>query len=308
MSALARTLTNMTGPLRIGSLFSGIGGLELGLEMAGLGETVWQVEVDPFRRRVLDRHWPNVERFEDVRTVGAATLSSVDLICGGFPCQDVSSAGKRVGLSGARSSLWFEYLRIVSELRPQWVVVENVASGADKWVDAVRQGLEQQGCACLPVPLAAADVGAPHERRRIFVVATDVDQNRKHAGAIDAEMAVASQSAANANSSELRLEPRWSGRADWFNSRVVADDGQEREAGRHSVRAGRAGSNTSSQIEGRSESTAGSWRSPVPDILRVVHGVPRELVPPRKRIAALGNAVVPQCAEVIGHIIKELMA
>ena len=103
--------------MRIGSLFSGIGGLELGLERAGLGHTVYQVEADPFCRAILAAHWPEAQRFDDVRTVGAE-LPAVDLLCGGFPCQDVSSAGKRAGLDGARSGLWHHFARIASETRP----------------------------------------------------------------------------------------------------------------------------------------------------------------------------------------------
>ena len=116
--------------MRIGSLFSGIGGLELGLERAGVGRVAWQVEIDPFCRAVLAKHWPDVERFEDVRSVGASNLSPVDVICGGFPCQDVSLAGLGRGLEGERSGLWFEYLRIVTEMRPRFVVVENVLEKA----------------------------------------------------------------------------------------------------------------------------------------------------------------------------------
>ena len=174
--------------MRIGSLFSGIGGLEKGLEDAGLGHTVWQVEQDAYCRAVLAKHWPDAERFDDVRTVGASVLAAVDLICGGFPCQDVSSVGKRAGIAGARSGLWFEYLRIVTELRPHWVVVENVASGARAWVDVVVEGLGQLGYACLPVPLAAANVGAPHERARVFVVAANADAKSELVGAEHAEV------------------------------------------------------------------------------------------------------------------------
>lgn len=94
----------MTQPMRIGSLFSGIGGLELGLERSGLGTVAWQCEIDPFCRAVLARHWPDAMRYEDVRTVDA-TAPSVDVICGGFPCQDVSLAGKRGGLDAPRSGL-----------------------------------------------------------------------------------------------------------------------------------------------------------------------------------------------------------
>lgn len=292
--------------MRIGSLFAGIGGLELGLERAGLGETVWQVEIDPYCRAVLAKHWPNAERFEDVKAVGAATLTSVDLICGGFPCQDVSSAGKRAGLAGARSGLWYEYLRVVSELRPRWVVVENVTSGAAAWVDAVLEGLGEQGYACLPIPIAAADVGAPHERRRVFIVASNSNASREHACAEHAEVAVAPKPAANANGAKLWLEHGRAGGSCREGQAFPANDGGERLAIADFDGSGR-NTRTRTYRSGRTEPRDRHWRSPIPDVCRVVHGVSRGLDKPSKRIAALGNSVVPQCAEVIGHVILELM-
>lgn len=158
--------------LRIGSLFSGIGGLELGIERAGLGDVVWQVEKDEWCRGVLATHWPGAERFDDVCTVGATTLAPVDVICGGFPCQDVSGAGKGAGLSGARSGLWYEYRRIIGELQPAACVVENVNSGARRWLPHVRRDMHLLGYRTRAFALSAFDVGAPHLRRRVFVVAT----------------------------------------------------------------------------------------------------------------------------------------
>lgn len=114
--------------MRIGSLFAGIGGLELGLERAGVGHTVWQVEKDEFCRKVLARHWPDAARYEDVTTVDWSTVEPVEVLCGGFPCQDISLAGKGAGLAGERSGLWWEYLRAIRELRPRFVVVENRCS------------------------------------------------------------------------------------------------------------------------------------------------------------------------------------
>lgn len=158
--------------MRIGSLFSGIGGLELGLERAGLGSVVWQVEQDDFCRAVLAKHWPDVDRsVTDVRLASSANLVPVDVICGGFPCQDVSGAGKGAGLGGSRSGLWYEYLRIVSELRPRVVIVENVESGARRWLCEVRSALHELGYRTRAMGVSAADVGAPHLRKRIFVVA-----------------------------------------------------------------------------------------------------------------------------------------
>lgn len=157
--------------MAIGSLFSGIGGLELGLERAGLGPVVWQCESDPFARSVLARHWPDVPCVHDVRDVGAEPLQRAELICGGFPCQDVSAAGTGAGLGGARSGLWFEFLRVVDVHQPAVVVVENVTSGQKRWLPHVIEGLEELGYVCAPVVVSAAEFGAPHLRRRTFVVA-----------------------------------------------------------------------------------------------------------------------------------------
>lgn len=155
--------------LTIGSLFSGIGGLELGLEWSGLGPVRWQCEIDPFCRAVLAKHWPDVERFEDVTS--RTNWPSVDIVCGGFPCQDVSAAGLGRGIGGVRSGLWYHFARVVSEVRPRFVVVENVASGARRWLPTVRHGLHVLGYRTRAVGVSAADVGAPHLRRRVFVVA-----------------------------------------------------------------------------------------------------------------------------------------
>lgn len=111
--------------MRLGSLFSGIGGIDLGFERAGF-EIAWQVEIDSAARSVLSKHWPDVPKFEDVRQVGKSNLPRVDVIAGGFPCQDLSVAGKRNGIIGERSGLYFEMVRIIHELRPSFFVWENV--------------------------------------------------------------------------------------------------------------------------------------------------------------------------------------
>ena len=113
--------------MRVLDLFSGIGGFSLGLERAGM-ETVQFVEIDPFCQKVLAKHWPGVPIHGDITTFRGEP-GSADVICGGFPCQDISSAGKGAGLAGARSVLWFEYARIIGEVRPRYVVVENVEIG-----------------------------------------------------------------------------------------------------------------------------------------------------------------------------------
>ena len=159
----------MAVTLTIGSLFSGIGGLELGLEWAGLGPIVFQCEVDAFCRAVLGKHWPHVTRFEDVTQ--PRSWPYVDLVCGGFPCQDVSSAGKRRGLGGQRSGLWYHFARVVEQIAPRFVVVENVASGQKAWLPHVRHGLHLLGYRTRALGISARDVGAPHLRERLFVIA-----------------------------------------------------------------------------------------------------------------------------------------
>jgi len=289
--------------LTTGSLFSGIGGLELGIERAGLGPVMWQVERDPFCMSVLKRHWPHVARYEDVKEVGAANLAPVDLICGGFPCQDISSAGKGAGLAGGRSGLWFEFARIVSELRPEWVVVENVASGAKRWVNQVVAGLGQLDYQALPVPLSAEDVGAPYPRARIFIVA-HTDRNRKSSQPVNAEVArppkldsVASREreVAGAVGNLLWQQPRWICGASREGAPLLAT---------HSYASGFGRIGRGRQLQARQpEAEKYNWWGTPPPVDAVVPRLPGRVDHQR----ALGNAVVPQCAEVIGWVIRELL-
>lgn len=232
--------------MTIGSLFSGVGGLELGLERAGLGPVAWQAESDPWCRRVLAKHWPEATRYEDVRDVDHSA-ERVELICGGFPCQDLSDAsrGRGRGIDGPRSGLWRELLRVVHVLRPRWVVVENVAgAAARRWVPVLRVQLHAAGYACLPVVVSAAAVGAPFTGDRVFLAAAD--REGEPAGAVDAKVAELSPPAGS-----LRQD----------------------------------------------------WGSPSARALGAPDGLPGGL--DGRRVRALGNAVVPQVAEVIGRAIME---
>lgn len=155
-----------------GSLFSGIDGLGLGLERAGW-ELRWQVEIDGWCRRVLGKHWPHVRRFADIREISAEEREPVDLIAGGFPCQDISSArtrNARAGLTGSQSGLWTEFRRFIWALGPTWALIEN-SDQWRRWVPAARADLARMGYASLPVVLQAGSFGAPHRRPRCFVVA-----------------------------------------------------------------------------------------------------------------------------------------
>jgi DNA (cytosine-5)-methyltransferase 1 len=160
-----------TRPRTFGSLFAGIGGFDLGAEANGM-HCAWQVEIDLFCRAALAHHWPDVDRSViDVRAASSLSLARVDAIIGGFPCNDLSSSGRGEGLDGERSGLWREHRRIIEELTPEWAFVENVESGAPKWLPFVRSDLESLGYRTAALLLYAHDAGAPHRRGRIFVVA-----------------------------------------------------------------------------------------------------------------------------------------
>jgi DNA (cytosine-5)-methyltransferase 1 len=154
--------------LKVGSLFSGIGGFDLGLERAGF-EIAWQSEIDPYCLKVLEKHWPRVKRYGDIREMRGDDLEPVDLICGGFPCQPFSCAGKRGGQTDDRY-LWPEMLRIITEVRPRWVIGENVPGIINLALDQVLSDLEDAGYACQSFIIPACGVGALHRRDRVWIV------------------------------------------------------------------------------------------------------------------------------------------
>lgn len=157
--------------LTFGSLFAGIGGFDLGFERAGM-QCLWQVEIDDYATQVLAKHWPHVKRYRDIRDVGKHNLERVDVICGGFPCQDISYAGKGAGLDGERSGLFFELMRVVGEVGPRVVVLENVAALLTRGLDRVLGTLASFGFDaewhCIP----AAAFGAHFRGDRVFIVAS----------------------------------------------------------------------------------------------------------------------------------------
>lgn len=159
--------------LTVGSLFSGIGGFELGLERTGGFKTVWQCEIDEFCQKVLAKHWPDVQRFSDIKEMNG-DVPHVDVICGGFPCQPVSVAGKRKGDCDERW-LWPEFFRVVCEVNPTWVLVENVpgllSADSGRIFGGILRDLSRCGYDAEWNIISAANVGAPHLRKRVFIVA-----------------------------------------------------------------------------------------------------------------------------------------
>jgi len=231
-------------------LFSGIGGFSLGLHWAGM-RTRGFCEADPFARRVLARHWPDVPIYDDVRTLSAARLRADGvprpvLLCGGFPCQDTSLAGRAAGIEGPRSGLWSHMARLVCECRPRWVVAENVPGLRGRGADRVLSDLEAAGYACWPLVVGAVHAAAPHRRSRVWLVA----------------------------------------------QAVAADPGG---AGLEAWQPAPAGAAAGLPTERR-----GGW-PPAPALCRVDDGFSTRLDELRRaRIQALGNAVVPVNAMMIG--------
>ena len=276
----------MNGKLRVLDLFSGIGGFSLGLERAGGFETVAFCEIEPYCRKVLAKNWPHVKQYDDVRTLTADTLArdgiAVDVICGGFPCQDISVAGRGAGLAGERSGLWREYARLIGELRPRFVIVENVAALLSRGLGDVLRDLAALGYDaewhCIP----AAAVGAPHRRDRLWIVA-NATQLHGHGCEFHREHTARQVSKLRNGSGPISLanaNPRHQ-----HGRRGSLQMGWGRFAG-ETLHDGHAG-----RIE---------W-SPEPDVGRVAHGVPSRV----DRLGALGNAVVPQCVELIGKAIMQ---
>ena len=265
--------------MRIGSLFSGIGFLELGLERAGLGRTVWQVERDEWCRAVLATHWPEATRYDDV--CSATALAPVDLMCGGFPCQPFSLAGKRLSEKDSRH-LWPEYARIIEEVRPKIVVAENVLGLRTSGLRVVLADLASLGFDVEWACLAASDLGAPHVRKRIFIVATHPERVL------------------------VREQQGWLGRACESARQTVA---------RHDPQQDASDSNGVRRLEpALSLATQRGWAEhcgwPLDSSSLVDDGRTRRLV--RGNVGrmrkALGNAVVIPCVELIGRAILQAVA
>jgi DNA (cytosine-5)-methyltransferase 1 len=273
--------------MTFGSLFAGIGGFDLGLERAGM-ECRWQVEIEAYASSVLAKHWPNVTRWGDVRTfpVGDPADWQVDLICAGVPCQPVSNAGKQKGASDERW-MWGEALRVVADLCPRFFVAENpiglLNHDGGRTFHGLLRALASVGYVCEWHVIAAADVGAPHLRQRVWLVA--------HAKSVCgwARFCQAAQI-------ENRNEPRDSSAAlaDTYGEGLQGSVLEHTGSGLPRPRSG----TRRDEKQDVPETTAGWW-SIEPNVGRVAHGIPSRV----DRLRCLGNAVVPQVAEVIGRAI-----
>ncbi|TAL45480.1 MAG: DNA cytosine methyltransferase [Salinibacterium sp.] len=280
--------------MRCLELFAGIGGFPLAWQRLGW-EHVGFVEIDPWCRAVLEKHWPMVPQHDDIKTYSATALRGyVDLVSGGPPCQPASVAGKRRGADDERW-LWPDFLRVVSECHPRWVVAENppgLVSLQPRGLDWILSKLEEAGYETEAVVLGAHDIGAPHLRRRVWIVAHAISDN-------------------------IRLQSRRSGRQggeDPAQSRqFIRDTAGERLQGRESLSQNLDQEFASTERAGlrfpagRDEPQR-AWEPPraKPRLGRDAPGLPRLLdsFARKNRLKALGNSVVPQCAEMIGRAIQ----
>jgi DNA (cytosine-5)-methyltransferase 1 len=263
----------------MGSLFAGIGGFDLGFERAGF-KTSWQVEIDPYCQKVLAKNFPEVERFGDIRECGSYNLKPVDVICGGFPCQDISNAGLRAGITGERSGLWGEMVRTIRLVRPKFALVENVAALLGRGMGTVLGDLSEIGHDAEWDCISASDVGAPHLRERIWILANP-----------------------------SRIQQGWQEqRPQW--ERV--GQGGESIASRTNPETAERWRTGNPQYTGRWNSEIrglGEWARGIqhwliePNVGRVANGIPKRV----DRLRGLGNAVVPQIPEMIARRIKQAL-
>jgi DNA (cytosine-5)-methyltransferase 1 len=267
--------------LTIGSLFSGIGGLELGIE-AGLAaagypsRTIWQVEQDEYCRAVLARHWPHAHRLTDVTTLNPSSLAAVDIVCGGFPCQDISTSGRGAGIHGARSGLFYDMAALVRHLRPRIWIMENSPELNIRGLDDVLGTVAALGYDARWGSLRASAVGAPHRRERWFCVAwvADTDKGLEKTRGRAQGMGRLKQPIPEHRGGPATVEPSMGRGAHGAAGRVD----------RH--------------------------RWPAPPGPQYPYEPPRtrphtRRPTDRKRLSILGNAVVPQQASVIGRWVGE---
>ncbi|MBI4695548.1 MAG: DNA (cytosine-5-)-methyltransferase [Gammaproteobacteria bacterium] len=317
--------------LRVGSLFAGIGSFDLGFERAGGFRTVWFSEIDRFCSAVLDARFPGIPNHGDITAIRGCNVEPVDVLVGGFPCTDISVAGRGAGIEGPESGLWREFARLAGELRPRWIVIENSRALRNRGYDRVASQLEALGYAVWPFVVSAADVGAVHLRERVWVIAhTDSERCRELGLAEHSEQQSTpgrepdrlgtgrpGQGAATADADDdsLRLEqwgtprgPRTAGPQDDGDARHAPDTLAPRLPLPECEAVLRAGWRYERRAVAECD-RARPWDAgpPVAPVCLVDDWTPDSLVRHRRpALRALGNSLLPQIAEIIARAIRRV--
>jgi len=291
--------------MTFGSLFAGIGGFDLGLERAGM-ECRWQVEIDDYASRVLAKHWPHVARWGDVRTFppGSPDEWAVDLICAGVPCQPVSVAGKKKGKDDERW-MWGECLRVVADIEPSVFVAENpsalLSDDGGRTFAGIVAAIQAAGYGVQWFTIAAGDLGAPHRRERVFLVARKV----LSVGEVSVLRGLPMHDSRDARSRLQLPVDRGVENGSVHASTTVADANCEGLQGAVLEHASeglpRPCSGARRDEEQEVPEAAAGWWEVEPNVGRLAHGIPNRV----DRLRCLGNAVVPQIVELIGRAILE---
>jgi len=302
----------------IGSLFSGIGGIEIGFENAGF-KTIWFVENDPYAQKILNKQFLTAQIYGDIKNLDFKSVPKVDIITGGFPCQDISNAGNRAGIQGSRSSLWKYYLKAISEIRPKIAFIENVSALLNRGLDTVLSDLASIGYDaewhCVP----ASAVGALHKRDRIYIIAypncngclneRKLQKKRCEGDAFKeirrdyTRSRYDEQKSFNASNSMFRGYNRKQCQESLQKKNSNVENSICNGVKKRYRKKNNRGEKSQEYSNYPSKPSTGEWQSiwsTEPKLGRVVDGIPNRM----DRVKCLGNAVVPQVAEVIARAIR----
>ena len=327
-------------------LFSGIGGFSLGLEATGGFETKAFCDIEEYPRQVLQKHWPHVKQYEDMKELNyerlkADGIDSIDIITGGYPCQPFSIAGRQKGEEDPRH-LWPEYFRLVKELRPTWVIGENVSGHIKLGLDTVIEDLESEDYSVRPFSISASSIGANHQRERIWILAYS-ERNGLLAAEKQRsfEKTISNQSKGKNDTlnvertssvSETKSHVEDSRRSQWPRAELRGEnenETREENANQHQRSSSPSSSdvantnderlqrqwqsrnqftsnfNSSCESSDEGQGTMGQgWWESEPNMGRVAHGIPKRV----DRLKSLGNSLVPQIPYYIGKAILGVMA
>lgn len=286
--------------LKVLDLFSGIGGFSLGLERTGGFKTEQFVEIDFPCLKVLHKNFPDVDKCTDIRNIAFAAPGLYDVVCGGFPCQDISVAGLKKGITNeTRSGLWYEFKRIIKEVKPRWVIIENVRNLLNNGLAIVLKDLHEIGYNAEWEIISARSVGAPHLRERIWIVAYTQGSRIGDEGR---ELHNKGRSSGGSGEKSIQQKNREAQNLESRTSSIKSTN-------THNFRFWKSFATEEEKQKWWSEATSSKrdWWETESGFCRILDGLPKGLDKGRReRIKQLGNSIVPQIVEIIGERILEI--